>query len=330
MRAPGFWWNDPARPGWQARLLAPASALWRLGAAIRSRGQPGDPGVPVVCVGNLTAGGAGKTPTVAALARRLRGRGVEAHVLLRGHGGRIVGPHRVDIARDGADEVGDEALIHAANGPTWIARDRLDGARAAAAAGAPLVLMDDGFQNPAVAKALSILVVDAGQGFGNGRLIPAGPLREPVAGGLARADLILLIGEEGERARALADWPALAARAPLGARLVPVQTGLPLTGEPVVAFAGIGRPEKFFATLRALGARLVAAEGFPDHHAYDDRVLNRLLRLARGHDAMLVTTEKDAVRLSPAFRPEVMVVQVELVPEDWCALDAALADALDR
>ncbi|MDT8345719.1 MAG: tetraacyldisaccharide 4'-kinase [Thermohalobaculum sp.] len=327
MRAPAFWWAAPGAPGWRALLLAPLAWAWGIGAALRARARPADPGVAVVCVGNLTAGGAGKTPMVGALTRRLQARGIAPHVLLRGHGGRIRGPHMVDPARDTAADVGDEALIHASLAPTWVARDRLAGARAAAAAGAPVVLMDDGFQNPRLRKAVSILVVDAGQGFGNGRLIPAGPLREPVAAGLARADLVVLVGPPPARAAALSRWPALAAAAPLGAILRPVPTGLPLSGEPVVAFAGIGRPAKFFATLRELGARLVAAEAFPDHHRFDARVLTRLLRLARGQGAMLVTTEKDAVRLPPAFRREVVVVQVALAPDDWAPLDAVL-DAL--
>ncbi|MBK0397887.1 tetraacyldisaccharide 4'-kinase [Limibaculum sp. M0105] len=324
MRAPEFWWASPRRPGWQARLLAPLAALWRVGAAIRASGDSEDPGVPVVCVGNLTAGGAGKTPTVVALTRRLQAQGVEPHVLLRGHGGSVSGPHRVDPDRDGAAEVGDEALIHAAIAPTWVSRDRLAGARAAARAGARVVLMDDGFQNPHVLKALSILVVDAEQGFGNGRLIPAGPLREPVETGLRRADLVLLIGAEEARAQVISEWPQLRDRKIVGARLVPVATGLPLEGEPVVAFAGIGRPGKFFDTLRQLGARIVAAEGFPDHHVYDARVLSRMLRLARGSGAMLVTTEKDAARLPAAFRREVMVVQVALEPDAWDVIDTAL------
>ena len=326
MRAPDFWWHPAERAGPVAGLLRPVAWCWQSVAALRTRlVRPESASVPVVCVGNLTAGGAGKTPAVAALVRRLQAAGRSPHVLLRGHGGRITGSHHVDPERDSAAEVGDEALIHAALAPTWVARDRVAGARAAVASGAGLVLMDDGFQNPSLAKDLSILVVDAGQGFGNGRVIPAGPLRESVAGGLARADLVLLVGEPSVRAAALVRWPEIATRPIVAAELRPVPTGLPLEGEPVVAFAGIGRPEKFFATLRGLGARLVAAEGFPDHHVYDERVLTRLLRLARGQDAMLVTTEKDAVRLPPPFRAEVMVVQVELVPEDWAPLDAALA-----
>jgi tetraacyldisaccharide 4'-kinase len=220
--------------------------------------------------------------------------------------------------------VGAEPLVLAARAPVWVARDRAAGAAAAARAGAEAIVMDDGLQNPHLAKDLAILVVDAHQGFGNGRLIPAGPLREPVAEGLARADLVLLVGAPAARARALARWPALAAARPLPAEMRPSVTGLALAGLPVVAFAGIGRPEKFFATLAALGARLVETVPFPDHHAYAPAQLRRLLRTARGEGAMLVTTEKDAVRLPAEMRREVITVPVALAPEDWGPIDAAL------
>jgi tetraacyldisaccharide 4'-kinase len=245
------------------------------------------------------------------------------HVISRGHGGRLAGPHRVDPDRDSHSDVGDEALLLAALAPVWIARDRAAAARAAAEAGAELILMDDGFQNPSVVKDAAILMVDAGQGFGNGRLIPAGPLREPVAEGLVRADLVVLVGGPAERAAAVARWPGLAEAVP--ASLVPRKTGLSLAGENVLAFAGIGRPEKFFSTLRAMGAELAGAIPFADHCDYSPAVLRRLHRAARSAGAMLVTTEKDAARLPAAFRPEVVVVQVVLEPESWKPFDQVLA-----
>jgi tetraacyldisaccharide 4'-kinase len=302
-------------------LLAPAAWLWRLGAWWRGRGVvPYRAPVPVVCIGNLTAGGAGKTPMVAALLARLVAQGRNPHVVSRGHGGRLArsrsaGPHRVDPDRDSYQAVGDEPLLLAALAPVWVARDRAAGARAAAAAGAGLILMDDGFQNPSVVKDRSILMVDAGSGFGNGRLIPAGPLREPVAGGLARADAVVLVGTGAERKAAVARWPGLAGA--LAARLVPRRTGLSLAGEKVLAFAGIGRPGKFFATLKAMGAQIVEAVPFADHCDYPPAVLRRLQRRALAEGAMLVTTEKDAVRLPAGFRREVVVVQVHLEPDDW-------------
>jgi tetraacyldisaccharide 4'-kinase len=329
VRGPRFWSNPPTRPGWQSLLLRPASLAWRVGALARgwtARARPA--GVPVVCVGNLTVGGAGKTPMVAALMQRLSAQGVVVHVVSRGFGGVTRGPHRVDPARHEARDVGDEPLMLAPLGTVWVSRDRVAGVRAAAAEGARIVLLDDGFQNPYVAKDRSIVMVDAADGFGNGRLVPAGPLREPVARGLARADLVVLVGGAQARVAAVARWPELE-RAPLmGAQLRPQPTGLPLEGESVVAFAGIARPEKFFETLRGMGARILAAHSFPDHHTYRPRVMRRLLNDARASGAMLVTTEKDAVRLPSAMRREVVTVQVRLEPEDWAPIDALIAPLL--
>jgi tetraacyldisaccharide 4'-kinase len=326
MRAPRFWGNPPARPGLAARLLAPLAAVWAWVTRRRlAGGHPARLRIPVICVGNLTAGGAGKTPTVIALVARLRARGIDAHVVSRGHGGALAGPLRVVEGRHRADEVGDEPLLVAAFAPVWIGRDRAAAARAAEAAGAAAVVMDDGLQNPSLAKDLSVVVVDAAFGFGNGRVIPAGPLREPVGAGLARTDLLLPIGAPADRARFLRDWPQAAALPALGARLAPLPTGMSWAGLRALAFAGIGRPEKFFATLRGLGADLVAARAFPDHARYDARLLARLEREARASRAQLVTTEKDAVRLPAAFRPKVLVLPVRLEAEDWTVLDAALA-----
>lgn len=335
MEAPAFWSNPPDRPGLAARLLWPASLMWQIGGALRGAGQSADhPGVPVICVGNLTLGGSGKTPLVAALAERLQagtgdagtgdaGTG-DVHVVSRGYGGRLRGPVRVDPVRHGAADVGDEPLLLAATLPVWVARNRAAGARAAREAGAEIVLLDDGFQNPTLRKDLSILAVDAAAGFGNGRVMPAGPLREPIARGLARAQAICLLGAPEERAACLTRWPEIAPLPRLEAALEPPATGLDLTGMPVIAFAGIGRPGKFFDTLESLGARLVARHAFPDHHPYTERVARRLVAEARGQGAMLVTTEKDAVRLPPNLRGEVMALPVRLIAEAWDAVDTLL------
>lgn len=320
MRAPGFWGNPPEAPGWQARALAPLGWIW---AEVTRRRMARGPGVrvgaPVICVGNLTAGGAGKTPTVAAIAQRLAARGVAAHVVSRGHGGSLEGPVKVEEARHSAAEVGDEPLLLSAFAPVWIGRDRAAAARAAVAAGAQAIVMDDGFQNPGLAKDLSVIVVDAGFGFGNGRVIPAGPLREPAAEGLARADLVLALGTPEERA-ALGGVGALPR---LDGRLAPLETGMDWAGLRAFAFAGIGRPEKFFATLRGLGAEIVGLRDFADHAAYAPAILARLEGEARALGAQLVTTEKDAVRLPPSFRRQVLVVPVRLEVEDWGPMDAA-------
>ena len=322
MKAPGFWSNPPGRPGWQARLLAPAATLWRVGAAWRAgRASPVKVDAPVLCIGNLTAGGAGKTPMVAALMERLATRGLSAHVVSRGYGGQVVGPHLVDPVDDSAADVGDEPLLLAARGLVWVAKDRVAGARMAAERNARLILLDDGFQNPALVKDAAIVMVDAGAGFGNGRLIPAGPLREPVDDGLARADLVVLVGPPSERAAAARAWPRLATEKVIGAELKPLVTGLPIDGEDVVAFAGIGRPGKFFQTLRGMGANLIATHAFADHQAYAPALIRRMISDARGRGAILVTTEKDAVRLPDALRREVLTLQVALELESWGPVD---------
>lgn len=322
MRAPGFW-TRPA--GWRAVALAPLAALYAR-ATKRRLARPAalKAPVPIICVGNLTAGGTGKTPTVIALAQRLSARGRAVHIVSRGHGGHERGPLRVDERRHRASQVGDEPLLLAAFAPTWIARDRAAGVAAATAAGAGVVLLDDGFQNPSVFKDLSIVVADAATGFGNGRVIPAGPLREPVETGLARADLVLTIGAPEDQARFSFDWGAALPVRRVQGQLVPLQTGMDWTGLRVVAFAGIGRPQKLFDTLRDLGADLAAAHPLNDHQPLGRALIARLEREAQQLSAQLVTTEKDAVRLPPETRHRVLTVPVRLELDDWAPLDQAL------
>jgi tetraacyldisaccharide 4'-kinase len=325
MKTPLFWY-EPA--GLSAAALAPLAALYAWGTRRRlAAGPRARVGAPVICVGNLTAGGTGKTPTVIALAGRLIARGIAAQAVSRGHGGSLAGPVRVDPTRHRADQVGDEALLLAAFLPTWVAKDRAAGARAAAEDGAEAILLDDGFQNPALAHDLSLVVVDALRGFGNGRVIPAGPLREPVAAGLARADLVLAIGPPAAQARFAESWGgSLPCPLATGA-LAPLPTGLPMAGLPVVAFAGIGHPEKFFLTLKAMGADLRGSHALADHQPLTEALMARLLRESQAKGAQLITTEKDAVRLPAHLRAQVMTVPVRLEIDDWGPLDAAL-DAL--
>ena len=318
MRAPKYWQRDGLLP----RVLSPLGALY---GALTAR-RVARPGlrlpVPVICIGNLSAGGTGKTPTVIALLERLP---EGTHVLSRGHGGRLKGPLRVDPARHSAADVGDEPLLLAAFAPVWIGADRAATGRAAVAAGARCLVMDDGFQNPGLEKDLGLVVVDAERGFGNGRMIPAGPLREPVAAGLKRADAVLSIGGPEAQEKFGDAWGARIPVPRLTARLRPLATGMVWTDMPVLAFAGIGYPEKFFATLRELGANVIHAEPLTDHQPLTPALMTRLEAEAKLRRAQLVTTEKDAVRLPASFRQKVLTVPVRLVFDDPDAVEAVLA-----
>jgi len=317
MKAPGFWRADGALPA----LLSPLSLGMIAGAWLRRRmTTPYRAPVPVICVGNLVAGGAGKTPVAIALGQRLAARGKAVHFLSRGYGGREAGPLRVDPGKHAAADVGDEPLLLARVAPSWIARDRAAGATAAVAAGAEAIVLDDGFQNPTVAKDLSLLVVDGNYGFGNGHVIPAGPLREPRAAGLARADAVVLMEPDGAGVASLLP-PGMPV---LRATLAPTDADT-LRGRTVFAFAGIARPEKFFATLESIGCRMAARRAFPDHHPFSDAEIATLLADAARAGAVPVTTEKDAIRLPRALRDRVATLPVALRWADEAAVETLLA-----
>lgn len=327
MRPPEFWKADVSgrdTAGVLRALLTPVSWAYAAVAAHRyrttiTRHAP----VPVVCVGNLTVGGAGKTP----LARTIRAKlGPTAHTLSRGYGGRVEGPLRVTPDMD-SREVGDEPLLHARDGAAWIARDRYAGALAAAQAGAQAIVMDDGFQNASLGKDLSIIAVDPHYGVGNGDVFPAGPLRERLADGIARADAVVMLHNIAGEAPEAHDWLAGFAKPVLTATLQPTAD---IPHGKLVAFAGLARPEKFFDTLESLGAEVSEAVPFDDHHVFAEDDLNVLAQIAEERGAQLITTEKDAARLSSEWRTRVAVLPVTAHFADEAALDALLQPIRSR
>lgn len=321
MHAPEFW----ARPGILPALLSPAAAIWGLAARLRQRGaKPTRVGIPVLCVGNLVAGGAGKTPTALALGALLHARGGSPYFLTRGYGGTLSGPVQVDVSTHMSADVGDEALLLAALAPTWVSHDRVTGAQAAEAAGATVIVMDDGFQNPKLAKDLSFIVVDGEYGFGNGRLMPAGPLRESVADGLARAQAMIVIGEDRHGIAASLDGKLPVLRA----RLEPDASALRLAGRTVLAFAGIARPAKFYETLRRLGCNVAITQDFADHHPYTPDEIMALCESASAFGALPVTTEKDLARFPAEARGMVETMRVRLTWDDPAAVEALLKPLL--
>jgi tetraacyldisaccharide 4'-kinase len=317
MKAPEFW----TRNGLPARMLSPLSWVGTAITASRMARSGWRAPVPVICCGNASVGGSGKTTLALDLARRLTARGAAVHVLLRGYRGAARGPRRV-MRGDTAAVTGDEALLLAEAATTWTGADRAASARAAIAAGAEVLLMDDGLQNPLLEKTMSLLVVDGSIGFGNGRVMPAGPLREPVASAASRCRAAVLIGPDTSRVSAQLplDLPVLRAGLVQGDEIAA------LKGRRVLAFAGIGFPARFFNALEHAGVLLVGREPFADHHAYAPHELAQLKAKAQALDAILVTTPKDAVRL-PAGT-DVHVVSVRLVWEAEAAIDALLDELM--
>jgi len=326
MKAPEFWGRGQG--GVASLLLSPVGWMYGLATAARLKVVTAwKAPIPVVCVGNIVAGGAGKTPVAIDIGKRLKSRGKKVHFLTRGYGGNVTGSLLVDPEHHSAKDVGDEALLLTRMAPTWVCRERAEGARHALKAGADVLIMDDGFQNPSLHKDMSLVIVDGGYGFGNGRLVPAGPLRETVSAGLSRADALILIGDD-ERdvlgtVRAYGTFS-------LGARLEVDDSVSDLRNERIIAFAGIGRPQKFFNTLAETGCETVATHAFPDHHPFSDSDLKRLQDEARENDAMLVTTEKDAVRLPAGFKDDVTVVSVSVTWNEESGIESLLDQLLEE
>jgi len=329
-----FWWYR--KKGALASVLSPLATVYGRAAEARyARVTPYRSRLPVICIGNFTAGGGGKTPAAIAIASLLTALGNRPCFLTRGYGGTTEGPVRVRQGHSAA-EVGDEPLLLAAHAPVMVAADRAAGAKAIEATDAGVIVMDDGFQNPGLAKDLSLIVVDAAAGLGNGLVMPAGPLRAPLSPQMARADALLVIGSAA-RARPLIDTFRAQGKPVLKAVIVPRQDTRWLGVLPVIGFAGIAAPEKFFATLGANGARLISKRAFPDHHPFTERQARRLLDEARQRNAMLVTTEKDWVRLPDEegtargelkHRSRPLTIALEF--EDEAALEKLLAAAIKK
>jgi tetraacyldisaccharide 4'-kinase len=294
LRAPAYWWRKPSA---EAALLYPAAAVYGAVAALRLSGTGFKAKVPVICVGNPTLGGAGKTPTAIAIGKYLLANGRKPFFLTRGYGGRLKGPLLADPAAHGAQDIGDEAPLLAAVAPTVIAKDRAAGARLAQESGADVIIMDDGFQNPSLGKDFSLLVIDGAKGLGNGLPFPSGPLRAPIGAQLRRAQALLIVGhgEAGDKAAALGAREGLSV---LRGRLKPeAQSAASLAGVRVLAYAGIGSPGKFYRSLEEAGAVVAARRSFGDHHRYTAADASGLLAQSVRTALQLVTTEKDAARM---------------------------------
>ncbi|MGH6707589.1 MAG: tetraacyldisaccharide 4'-kinase [Bradyrhizobium sp.] len=330
MREPRFWHGAPSL---NSNLLRPLAALYGAIAARRMQRNGLDAGVPVICVGNYHVGGAGKTPTVLALAKLLRDLGETPVVLSRGYGGKLHGPVKVDPTRHAAADVGDEPLMLAASLPVVVARQRADGVPLARSLAATVILMDDGFQSPAVAKDASLIVIDGHRGLGNGQVFPAGPLRAPLPLQIARTDALVIVGN-GTAAESVAADIAAPGKPVLRARLTPGETSVEsLRGKRVLAFAGIGDPARFFATLRASGVDVARQRAFADHHAFSKAEIDGLIAEAARDALALVTTEKDLARLwsgggLPDWAKQIVPFAVTLEFEDGAKLKRFVTDQL--
>jgi tetraacyldisaccharide 4'-kinase len=332
MREPGFWHRPSS---FVSLLLLPLGALYGAVAARRMQREGFDAGIPVLCVGNYHVGGAGKTPMVLALARMLRDLGETPVVLSRGYGGRLHGPVKVDPDRHAAADIGDEPLMMARTVPVVVARDRISGVALARSQGASVILMDDGFQNPAIAKDASLIVIDGGRGLGNGLVFPAGPLRAPLPPQLARTDALIVVGD-GVAAAPVANAIAAQGRPVLSAHLRAEDASVAsLRGKRVLAFAGIGDPLRFFRTLRASGIEVVRERAFADHHPYAQAEIEALIAEAKPGALTLVTTEKDLARLRSggrlaSYAQEIVPFAVTLEFDDAAKLRTFVTDRLFR
>lgn len=313
--APSFWWTNP---GWKACVLAPVAAIY--GAVARRRlinAAPPKVAMPVLCIGNFTVGGAGKTPTAIAFATSARERGLNPGIVTRGYGGNYSGSHLVDPVHDSARLTGDEPLLLARHATVVVSADRVAAAHHLASLGCNFIIMDDGFQSARLHVDFALLVVDAARGVGNGHVFPAGPLRAPLADQLHKADALLRIGA-GHGADVLIEQAHNAQKRVYDATLRPSSKTL-VAGQRFLAFAGIGNPAKFFDSVAEFGGEVADTRSFADHHAYTFDEVAALATEAHQQKLRLITTAKDHVRLlttpglPEAFLRELAVLDVDLV-----------------
>lgn len=334
--APPFWWE---KPDWRARALMPISALYGTIAGRRMRNaKRASADLPVICVGNFTVGGAGKTPTSIALARAAKEMGHRPGFLSRGYGGSLDTTTLVDRDRHRADAVGDEALLLSAEAMTVISRRRVDGARKLAAEGADLIIMDDGFQSARLTLDFALVVIDSTRGIGNGHLVPGGPVRAPIKEQMRQLSAILKVGN-GDAADALVRTAARAGKQIHVASIEP-RPDAGLAGENVLAYAGIADPEKFYRTLRSIGGLIAKTKSFPDHHYFTEDEIRSLLDEAEHEGLTLATTAKDAARLAGhsgvthTLLQRSKIVEIDMVFDDPRApmtiIETAFANFRDR
>lgn len=311
MHAPQFW----HRPSTIGKLLSPLSLLWRSGSTIHTflNHSPWSSPVPVLCIGNITAGGAGKTPLAIDFIKALIKIGHKPHVLTRGYGGSLKGPIRVNPSNHTVSEVGDEPLLIASTAPTWVAKNRVLGAKQAIKNGASVIVMDDGFQNETIKKTFSILTIDGGYGFGNGQIIPAGPLRETPNKAINRCNAIVLVGDD---CHGILDY--VGKTRPIYETKIIAHPNPELADKKVLAFSGIGRPSKFFESVRELGYEIVGTYEFPDHHQFRSKEIKFILEQALSLSAIPITTTKDFVRLPPETRPKIKTIKISV---EWKNID---------
>ena len=309
MKAPQFWYEPNT---WKAKFLDPLGYFYNLLTLLRGKlAKPQSYSCLTICIGNLNVGGTGKTPTTIALAQHFLKKGLQVHVVSRGYKGKFQGTFLVDPQKHKSDEVGDEPLLMSEFTSVWVSNKRKNGIAAAENAGAQIVLLDDGFQDPSFHKDFSLIVVDGEKGFGNKKCMPAGPLRENIVQGFKRADALVIVGQRIYKFDTFPTHLKI-----IHSTLKPIETGMNWKEGKYLAFAGIADPSKFFKTLRSLGANLIDCVALSDHQNLDGQVLKRLERKANSAHAQLVTTEKDAVRLSKTFRKKVLSLPVRIEFDD--------------